>query len=66
MGHINIEKIISTVLGDTTKPVSENELIEFISINSKELLECSGLVFLPSGNGYILDQERYGEKGVRE
>jgi len=54
---IDIEQVISTILGEIAIPISENDLFEFISCNSKELQECSGLVFLPSGDGYLMPRE---------
>jgi len=54
---IDIEKVISTILRDTAKPVNKNDLLEFISNNTKELQEVSSLVFLPSATGYILDED---------
>ena len=65
MRSMNIEDIISAVLGGAAKPVSEQDLIGIMDCNTQELQErygisgIGGMVFLPSGSGYLLPDEEH-------
>lgn len=51
---MNIEKIISEILGDKTKLMNEKDFMESIDNNPGDI---RAMVFLPTGEGYLIRDE---------
>lgn len=55
----SIEKIILSMLSGTAKPVNEEQMLETINQGFDKSL--TGMVFLPSGNGFLMSEEDENE-----
>lgn len=59
MKKINIEEIILSMLSGTAKPGNEEQMLE--TINQGFDKSITGMVFLPSGNGFLMSEEDENE-----
>lgn len=61
MKKIDISKVISEMVRGSARPVGEDEMAEFLDDCNFDGLQ--GMVFLPSGDRYLLLDEEHTEKG---
>ena len=57
MGSVNLIQLVLEEFGNSAKPVTGKELAELSDTNG-----ISAMVFLPSGDGYLVSNEEDGGK----
>ena len=63
MNDIDIQEIISALFGTSGKPVTEQEMLKTVS--SDRIKQIGGMVFLPSGNGYLIPNDEQNQNGEK-